>query len=60
MVRLTICHQGAQVLGESLARLAVERVWRASTPRGAAQRGAAEELGPLLVEHAKRLGIVER
>jgi hypothetical protein len=60
-VLLTICPQGAQVLGEPLARISVEMVFRAFYHSSrAVQRGEADDLGPFLAEHAKLLGIVKR
>jgi hypothetical protein len=60
-VLLTICPQVAQILGEPLERISVERVFRALYHYShARQRGECEELVPFLVAHAKLLGVVKR
>jgi hypothetical protein len=60
-VLLTICQQVAEVLGEPLERISVERVFRAFYHYSrAVQRGECDDLVMLLVEHAKLLGIVKR
>jgi hypothetical protein len=60
-VLLTICQQVAEVLGEPLERISVERVFRAFYHDSrAVQRGECDDLVMLLVEHAKLLGIVKR
>jgi hypothetical protein len=60
-VWLTIGPQGAQVWGEPLERLSVERVLRAFSPyRRAVERGAWDDLGSLLAAHAPLLGRVKR
>jgi hypothetical protein len=60
-VRLTICQQVAQVLGEPLERSSVEMVFRALYHYShAVQRGEADDLVQFLAEHAKLLGIVKR
>jgi hypothetical protein len=60
-VLLTMCQQVAQVLGEPLARISVERVFRAfSHSSHAVQCGEADARVRFLAEHAKLLGIVKR
>jgi hypothetical protein len=60
-VLLTICQQVAEVLGEPLERISVERVFRAFYHDSrAVQRGECDDLVTCLVEHAKLLGIVKR
>jgi len=60
-VLLTLCQQVAEVLGEPLERLSVERVFRAFYHYSrAVQRGEADDLVLFLAEHAKLLGIVKR
>jgi hypothetical protein len=60
-VLLTMCQQVAQVLGEPLERISVERVFRAFYHYSrAVQRGEADDLVRFLAEHAKLLGIVKR
>jgi shikimate kinase len=60
-VLLTICQQVAQVLGEPLERISVERVCRAFSHDGrAVPCGACDDLVALLVEHATLLGLVKR
>jgi hypothetical protein len=60
-VRLTVCPQVAEVWGEPVERIAVERVLRAvSHSSRAVQRGEADALVLLLAEHATFLGIITR
>src|SRR3989442_5416187 len=60
-VLLTICQQVAQVLGEPLERIAVEKVFRALYHDSrAVERGACDDLVSLLAEHAQLLGIIKR
>jgi hypothetical protein len=60
-VWLTICQQVAQVLGEPLERLSVERVFRALYHSSrAVERGACDDWVSFLAEHAQLLGIVKR
>jgi hypothetical protein len=60
-VRLMICQQVAEVLGEPLERISVEMVFRALYHYGrAVQRGEYEDLLLVLTEHAKLLGMVKR
>ena len=60
-VLLMIGQQVAEVVGEPLERLAVERVCRAVYHDGrAVQRGEYEDLLLFLTEHATLLGIVKR
>lgn len=60
-VLLTLCQQGAEVLGEPVERISVERVFRAFYHYSrAGQRGEADDLVLFLAEHAKLLGIVKR
>jgi hypothetical protein len=57
----TLCQQVAQVVGEPFERSAVAMVLRAFDHSSqAVQRGAADERGQFLAEHATRLGIVKR
>jgi hypothetical protein len=57
----TTCPQGAQVLGEPLERIAVERVLRAFDHASrAVQRGEYDDRVTFLPEHAKLLGLVKR
>ena len=60
-VLLTICQQVAQALGEPLARISVEMVFRALYHYGqAVQHGEYDDLILFLTEHATLLGIVKR
>lgn len=60
-VRVTICQQVAQALGEPLERISVARVCRAFYHDSrAVQRGERDPLGSFLAEQAKLLGIVKR
>jgi hypothetical protein len=60
-VRLMLCQQVAEGLGEPLDRIAVERVFRALYHYGrAVQRGEYEDLILVLTEHAKLRGLVKR
>jgi hypothetical protein len=60
-VLVTIGQPVAQALGEPVERSAVEMVFRAcSHDRRAVQHGECDERVPVLVEHAKLLGIVKR
>ena len=60
-VLLTICQQVAQVLGEPLERISVERVFRAFYHYSrAVQCGECDDLVTFLTEHARLLSIVKR
>ena len=60
-VLVTICQQVAQALGEPLERSSVEMGCRAFYHYSRAkQRGECEALVPVLVDPAKRLGLVKR
>ena len=60
-VLLTLCQQVAEVLGEPLERISVERVFRAFYHyRCAVQRGEPDNLVRFLAAHAKLLGLVKR
>ena len=60
-VLLTLCPQVAEVCGDPLERISVERVFRAFYHDSrAVQGGEADDLVLFLAEHAKLLGIVKR
>jgi Transposase DDE domain len=60
-VRLTVCQQVAQALGEPLERISVEMVFRAFYHYSRArQRGEGEALVPFLAEHATLLGYLSQ
>ena len=60
-VLLTICPQGAQVLGAPLERRSVAMVLRAFYHYSrAVQCAETDDLVQFLAEHAQRLGIVKR
>jgi IS4 transposase len=60
-VLVTLCQQVAQALGEPLARISVEMVFRAFYHYSrAVQRGESDDLVSFLAEHATLLGLVKR